>query len=303
MKELVILSGKGGTGKTSLTSAFASLAKNMILCDADVDAADLHLIMNPDFEKTADFQGGNEAVIDPDKCTRCGLCIELCRFNAIKDNFEVDPIECEGCGVCVDLCPENAIDFPAATSGQWFISSTRFGPMVHARLGIAQENSGKLVSHIRQQAKKIAQDKGLDLILTDGPPGIGCPVIASIGQATAVLIVAEPTVSGLHDMERVAGLARHFNIPAMAVINKFDLNPEMTDQIEAFAEKADVRVIGRLPFDTTFTEAMIEARTVIEYEKNSPAGINLIDIWNNIISGPEFNAADLPHKIIQAIKE
>ena len=215
MRELVILSGKGGTGKTSVTAAFASLARNMVLCDADVDAADLHLILSPDFKKTMEFKGGHEAVINPDLCTQCGRCIEVCRFGAVKDSFEIDPIDCEGCGVCVDLCPEKAIDFPEIVCGEWYISDTRFGPMVHARLGIAQENSGKLVSLIRGEAKKLAAKNNLDLILTDGPPGIGCPVIASIGQATAVLIVAEPTVSGLHDMERVGQLSKHFNIPAM----------------------------------------------------------------------------------------
>ena len=177
MRELVILSGKGGTGKTSLTAAFASLAENMVFCDADVDAADLHLILEPDFAVSSDFKGGHEAVINPDICTLCGRCIELCRFDAVKPNFEIDPIECEGCGVCVDLCPEQAIDFPEVVCGQWYISETRLGPMVHARLGIAQENSGKLVALVRQEARKIAKNKNLDLILTDGPPGIGCPVI------------------------------------------------------------------------------------------------------------------------------
>jgi len=237
MKELVVISGKGGTGKTSLMAAFASLAQNKVLCDADVDAADLHLLMDPEIKKRYDFQGGGIAVIDPDKCTQCGLCRELCRWEAISESFEVDSIECEGCGVCVDFCPEQAIEFPLSTCGQWFISDTRFGPMVHARLGIAEENSGKLVTLIRQEAKKLADKNKLDLLITDGPPGVGCPVIASIGGATALLIVTEPTVSGLHDMERVAQLADHFNVPAMVCVNKFDLNISQTQAIEKLAKE------------------------------------------------------------------
>ena len=290
MRELVILSGKGGTGKTSITAAFASLARNMVLCDADVDAADLHLILKPDFKQAMEFKGGHEAVINPDLCTQCGRCIELCRFGAVKDTFEIDPIDCEGCGVCVDLCPEKAIDFPETVSGQWYISATRFGPMVHARLGIAQENSGKLVSLIRGEAKKLAAKNNLDLILTDGPPGIGCPVIASIGQATAILIVAEPTVSGIHDMERVGQLSKHFNIPAMVCINKYDLNPDQTQKIEELAQKADIAVVGRITFDPTFTEAMIEAKTIFEYNHTSQAGKEVRQIWDNILSLPAFKS-------------
>jgi MinD superfamily P-loop ATPase len=290
MRELVILSGKGGTGKTSITAAFASLARNMVLCDADVDAADLHLILNPDFKETMEFKGGHEAVINPDLCTQCGRCIEVCRFGAVKDTFEIDPIDCEGCGVCVDLCPEKAINFPETVSGQWYISGTRFGPMVHARLGIAQENSGKLVSLIRGEAKKLAVKNNLDLILTDGPPGIGCPVIASIGQATAILIVAEPTVSGIHDMERVGQLSKHFNIPAMVCINKYDLNPDQTQNIEELAQKADIAVVGRITFDPTFTEAMIQAKTIFEYNHTSQAGKEVRQIWDNILSLPAFKS-------------
>ncbi len=284
MKELIILSGKGGTGKTSITSAFASLAKNMVLCDADVDAADLHLILNPDFKMANDFIAGNEAEIVPDKCTQCGRCIEVCRFDAITDSFEIDTIACEGCGVCVDLCPEGAIDFPETLCGQWYISDTRLGPMVHAKLGIAQENSGKLVSLIRQEAKKLATRENLDLILTDGPPGIGCPVIASIGQATAVLIVSEPTVSGFHDMERVAELSRHFNIPVMVCINKYDLNLEQTRKIETHALKNNIAVVGRVAFDPVFTQAMIQAKTIFEYDTDSQAAVQIRQVWDAVVS-------------------
>ena len=289
MKELVILSGKGGTGKTSLTAAFASLSENKILCDADVDAADLHLLMNPDIIQQTDFKGGGIAVINKDKCTQCGTCIELCRFDAINDDFEVNEIQCEGCGVCVDLCPEKAIDFPIKTCGQWYISETRFGPMVHARLGIAEENSGKLVTLVRQEAKKIAETKGFDLIITDGPPGIGCPVIASLGGASAIVIIAEPTVSGLHDMERVAELAQHFKVPCMVCINKADLNPEKADAIEKLAEEKNTAVLGRIPFDPAFTQAMIQAENLIEFKDDSETVRIIKEIWGKIINSSAMN--------------
>ena len=272
MKELVVISGKGGTGKTSIMAAFASLAKNKVLCDADVDAADLHLLTDPEIKKRYDFQGGGIAVIDPDKCTQCGLCRELCRWEAISEQFEVDSIECEGCGVCVDFCPEQAIEFPLSTCGQWFISDTRFGPMVHARLGIAEENSGKLVTLIRQEAKKLAEKNKLDLIITDGPPGVGCPVIASIGGAAALLIVTEPTVSGLHDMERVAQLAAHFKVPGMVCVNKFDLNTDQTQAIEKLAKEKNITVLERIPFDPIFTKSMVQGKTIFEYNTESMVG-------------------------------
>ena len=289
MRELVILSGKGGTGKTTLTAAFASIIENRILCDADVDAADLHLLMAPDIKQTTDFMGGGLAIINPDKCTQCGICIDLCRFDAIKENFEVDAIECEGCGVCVDLCPEQAIDFPVQTCGQWYISDTRFGPMVHARLGIAEENSGKLVALIRHEAKNLAEAKNLDLMITDGPPGIGCPVIASVGGATAMLIVTEPTVSGSHDMARVADLAAHFKIPAMICVNKFDLNPDQASAIENLAEEKNITVLGRIPFDPAFTESMVQGKTIFEHSENSEASRMIRRIWDEIMASPVMN--------------
>ena len=289
MKELVVISGKGGTGKTSLMAAFASLAKNKVLCDADVDAADLHLLTDPEIKKRHDFQGGSIAVINPDKCTQCELCRELCRWEAINEQFEVDSIECEGCGVCVDFCPEQAIDFPVQTCGQWFISDTRFGPMVHARLGIAEENSGKLVTLIRQEAKKLAEKNKLDLIVTDGPPGVGCPVIASIGGATALLIVTEPTVSGLHDMERVAQLAAHFKVPGMVCVNKFDLNIDQTQAIEKLAKEKKMTVLGRIPFDPVFTKSMVQGKTIFEYNTESITGQAVKQIWRKIIESPVMN--------------
>ena len=282
MKELVVISGKGGTGKTSLMAAFASLAKNKVLCDADVDAADLHLLMDPDIKERHDFKGGGIAVIHTDRCIECGLCRDLCRWNAISEAYVVDPIECEGCGVCVDFCPEKAIDFPTKTCGKWFISSTRFGPMVHARLGIAEENSGKLVALVRQEARQLAEKNKLDLLITDGPPGVGCPVIASVGGASAVLIVAEPTVSGLHDMERVAQLATHFKVPGMVCVNKFDLNPDQAEAIEKLAKKNNITVVGRIPFDPVFTESMVQGQTVLEYVGNSKIRNSISSIWLNV---------------------
>ena len=283
MKELVIISGKGGSGKTCLTAAFASLAKNQVLCDADVDAADLHLLMNPKIKQRTDFMGGGLAEINPEKCTQCGLCQELCRFDAVSDDFKIDHIGCEGCGVCVDLCPEQAIDFPIQKCGEWFISDTRFGQMVHARLGIAEENSGKLVTVVRKQAARLAAETDADLIITDGPPGIGCPVIASVGGAYAVLIAAEPTVSGLHDMERVAQLAAHFKIPAWVCVNKYDLNMEQTREIERLAQRHAMIVMGRVPFDPSFTKAMIQRLTVIEYDSRAAASIAAATVWDNIL--------------------
>ena len=282
MKEVVIISGKGGTGKTSLVAACASLAGNKVLCDADVDAADLHLITAPQIRESHDFQSGHTAIIDPDRCTRCGRCRDLCKWNAISDDFVVDPIECEGCGVCHYFCPEDAIDFPLNTCGEWFISDTRFGPMAHARLGIAEENSGKLVSLIRQEGRKLAEEHHLDLLLTDGPPGIGCPVIASLGGAAAVLIVTEPTVSGKHDMERVAGLAAFFKVPAALCVNKFDLNPEVAEAIEAFARNRDITVLGRIPFDPAFTAAMVRGKSIVEFDGDSDGCAAVKDIWENL---------------------
>jgi MinD superfamily P-loop ATPase len=282
MKELIVISGKGGTGKTSLLAAFASLAEGMVLCDADVDAADLHLIMDPRIVERHDFESGHSAVINTDPCTQCGLCRELCKWNAISEAFVVDPIACEGCGVCYYFCPEKAIDFPLDTCGEWYLSETRFGPMAHASLGIAEENSGKLVSLIRQQGKLLAEKKNLDLLLTDGPPGIGCPVIASLGGATAALIVTEPTVSGKHDMERVAELAAFFRVPALVCVNKYDLNPEMGQAIEVYAKEKNITVLDRIPFDSVFTKAMVQGKTIIEYDPDSEGALAIKKIWEDL---------------------
>ncbi len=275
MKELVVISGKGGTGKTSIAAAFAALAHNAVIADCDVDAADLHIVLEPKARQTSDFSGGRQAAIDPDKCIGCGVCAYMCRFDAVhldgpasgvmEKTYAVDPVACEGCKVCVEFCPVKAIEFNEAVNGQWFISDTRFGPMVHAKLGIAQENSGKLVTLIRQKAREIAAERELDVVVVDGSPGIGCPVIASITGADLVLIVTEPTLSGRHDLERVAELAANFGIRTLLCINKADINPEMTTQIGEEAHKRGITVVGEIPYDDAFTKAQIMKATVIEY--------------------------------------
>ncbi|TCS40371.1 ATP-binding protein [Reinekea marinisedimentorum] len=286
MKELVILSGKGGTGKTTLTSAFASLANNAVLADCDVDAADLHLILSPDVQQATQFYSGNEALIDPDLCTDCGKCLEVCRFDAIARDVQsglpvVDPVSCEGCGVCRLVCRQRAIEFPETLCGQWFKSQTRFGPMVHARLGIGAENSGRLVSLVRKEARACAQQIQADLILVDGPPGIGCPVIASITGASDLFVITEPTLSGMHDMQRVLELAQHFRVPAYCCVNKWDLNEQITEQIESLAMQFGAVPLGRICYDPTATRAQMQAQTLIE-AGNSPAAAEIKAIWQQL---------------------
>jgi MinD superfamily P-loop ATPase len=286
MKELVVISGKGGTGKTSLTASFAVLADRPVIADCDVDASDLHLILSPHILERHEFRGGCEAVIRPADCSGCGVCLEVCRFGAVNATpagqaaFAVDPISCEGCGVCVRFCPESAIDFPERLCGEWMISETRCGPMVHARLGIAAENSGKLVSTVRREARRIAEAENRGTVLVDGPPGIGCPVIASLTGATVVLVVTEPTVSGEHDLERVLSLTRHFDIPAAVCVNKWDLNPEMTERIEDKARRLDARVVGRIRYDSAFTLAQMGVRTVVETDASCVEDIRRI--WSQL---------------------
>lgn len=264
MKEVVVLSGKGGTGKTSIVGSLAALAEDKVLADCDVDAADLHLLLSPSERMRNEFWSGQVAHIDEDKCTECGLCQELCRFNAIED-FRVDAVSCEGCGFCFHVCPVEAITMSERMAGYWFISDTRYGPLVHARLGVAQENSGKLVAVVRQQAKQIAEEQGLDYIISDGPPGIGCPVISSLSGAGLALLVTEPSLSGIHDLERVLGVCRHFGVSAMVCINKCDLNEENTRQIEDQCLSQGVEVAGRIPFDNVVTESIVQGVPVVEY--------------------------------------
>ncbi len=275
IREIVIASGKGGTGKTSLTASFASLAEDAVFCDADVDAADLHLLLSPQIKQRHPFMGGSIAEIERDKCSECGTCRSVCHFAAISEDFVVDPVACEGCGVCVDLCPEQAIAFPVQQCGEWFISSSRFGPLVHARLGIAEENSGKLVSLVRREVRSLAEKSGRTLIVTDGPPGIGCPVIAAIGGASSLV--------RLHDMQRLVELAKHFRVPGQVIINKADLNPEMTGRIEAWTAAQGLTLLGRIPFDPAFVRAMVAAENILEYAPDSAASEAIRDIWKKII--------------------
>ncbi len=297
MKEIVVISGKGGTGKTSLVAAFASLAQNAVLADCDVDAADLHLILKPDVQESHDFSGGKLARIRADKCIGCGECERVCRFEAVSLNgpgneivaktCTIDSVACEGCGVCVQFCPVDAIDFEDAINGRWFVSETRFGPMVHARLGAAEENSGKLVSLIRKQARRIASERGVGanddspLLLVDGSPGIGCPVIASITGADLVLVVTEPTLSGRHDLDRVAQLTAHFGIPTAVCINKWDINPDVTEAIEADARDKGLVLAGKIDYDPAVTNAQVAEKTIIEYARNQTTA-QVVSVWNII---------------------
>jgi MinD superfamily P-loop ATPase len=275
LKELVVISGKGGTGKTSIVAAFAALARNAVFADCDVDAADLHLVLEPKIKQKSDFSGGKRAAIATEKCVGCAKCQDFCRFDAIHFNgqandvvdrtFTIDPISCEGCKVCVEFCPVDAIEFSDCINGQWFISDTRFGPMVHARLGIAEENSGKLVTVIRKEAKRIAQEQKKDLLIVDGSPGIGCPVIASITGANLVLVVTEPSLSGKHDLDRVSKLTANFGIKTLVCINKADINPQIAGQISEEAQQRGLKVIGELPYDEAFTKAQIIKASVVEF--------------------------------------
>jgi MinD superfamily P-loop ATPase len=281
MKQLTVISGKGGTGKTSITAAFASLAKNAVFADCDVDAADLHLILKPNVKKTMDFHGLKIASVDKDTCTECKKCYEHCRFDAIDENINIIKESCEGCGVCEYVCPVNAISMVDRDSGFSYISETRFGPMAHAMLKTAEEASGKLVTVVRNNAKTLAEEKKKDLIIIDGPPGIGCPVIASISGVDLVLVVTEPTLSAIHDLERILGVAYHFKIPAVVCINKCDINLDNTEKIEHYCKNNNIDVVGKLPYDNIVTEAMIHEKTVAEYSKGAFSA-RTIDMWSNI---------------------
>jgi len=265
MKQITVISGKGGTGKTTILAALATLIKKAVLVDADVDAADLHLLLGPQVQRREPFFASKVAAIDYERCNECQKCQEVCRFGAIKD-LKLDPIACEGCGVCFHICPTGAITLKEVQSGEWFISKTRHGPMVHAKLGVAQENSGKLVTLVRKEACRIAQEGGYSLVLIDGPPGIGCPVIASLGGVDAALVVTEPSLSGIHDMKRVLGVCRHFQVPAWVCVNKADINLENTERIKDFCQEEGAPVIGEIPFDPIVTRAMVSAMTVVEYD-------------------------------------
>lgn len=293
MKQVVILSGKGGTGKTSLTAALAHLAHDghvsmkLVLADADVDAANLELLLAPDLIDEHEFTGGQVAIIDPDLCQGCGICQQVCRFEAIKFDdliHEIDPLLCEGCAACHYQCPEAAIRMEQQIAGKWFHSGTRFGPLFHAALRPAQENSGKLVTMVRQQARLMALDGGYQAVLVDGPPGIGCPVISAVSGTDLALIVCEPTAAGIHDMQRALETTAHFNIQTMVCVNKFDLHLEGSEQIELYCQQESVPVLGRIPFDPLVTEAMADAQPVTSYQPDAPASQAISELWIRIAS-------------------
>lgn len=286
-KVVTIISGKGGTGKTSVAASFAVLAAPTVLADCDVDAANLHLLLSPKNRETHDFYAMPIAKINQDKCSGCGTCHDLCQFDAIKitdgdpPEYVVDPLSCEACLVCREFCPEDAVDTVERPAGQWFVSDARTGPMVHARLGIAEENSGKLVTEVRKAADKAAEDQGIGLIIVDGPPGIGCAVMASLTGADLVIAVTEATLSGMADLIRVYELCSHFDIPINVIINKADLNIDVCKDIKKWADDTHTPVIGELPYDTAFTRAMISAKTIVEYQKNGVAE-KLKQMWDEI---------------------
>jgi MinD superfamily P-loop ATPase len=280
MKEVVILSGKGGTGKTTVVGSLAALAGRKVLADCDVDAADLHLLLDPSERQKNEFWSGQVAHIDEGRCTQCGQCQEICRFDAIKD-FRVNPVSCEGCNFCSRICPEQAITMNESMSGHWFISDTRYGTLIHARLGIAQENSGKLVAVVRQQAKRTAENEQKDLVIIDGPPGIGCPVISSLSGTSLALLVTEPTLSGMHDLDRVLSVCLHFGTPAMVCINKYDLNEENKRQIENQCLSRGVEIAGRIPFDNVVTESIVQGVPIVEYS-NGKVAVAIERMWRTL---------------------
>ena len=285
MKQITIISGKGGTGKTSIIAALASVAENAVIADCDVDAADLFLVLKPKILFENKYLGGKTAVIDYSKCTNCGICEDLCRFdaiNTIENRVTISEFSCDGCELCKRACPEDAISMIQSDSSRWFISDSRFGPMVYARLGIAEDNSGKLVTIVREEAKRIAKAKNKDFVIIDGPPGIACPVIASITGVDIAIIVTEPTQSGLHDLKRIVELVNNFNIKPLIILNKFDLNKEMTEVIEKYCKKTDIEIIAWIPFNRIFVDAMVNQQTIVEYNKFSELTNIIQSIWNKI---------------------
>ncbi len=284
MKQILIISGKGGTGKTVITASFASLAKNKVMADCDVDAADLHLLLHPKIKEKHNFEGGKTAVIDEEKCIGCGKCQEVCRFEAVKnegDKFKIESLDCEGCGACTLVCPEEAIILKAENVGYWFISETKYGPLVHAKLGIAQENSGRLVSLVREKSMDIALKKGVDYVIIDGPPGIGCPVIASLSGIDLALIVIEPTLSGMHDAQRAINVAKHFGIKTAVCINKNDLNPKNCETIKKDCLASGIPVIGEIPFDKIVPESLVQEKPIVEY-RDCRVSSEIRNTWNKI---------------------
>lgn len=283
MKKITIISGKGGTGKTSLTASFAAITRNRaILVDGDVDAANLSMITGPTSSEKFEFRASRVVDINKEKCEDCGLCFDLCRFAAISGDYVVDPISCEGCGFCYHVCPHDAIRMREELSGLWYISQTPYGILVHARLGIAEENSGKLVTTIRTRGEELAVSGNKEYIIIDGPPGIGCPVIASLTGVDAALIVTEPSVSGIHDLERILAVCRHFDVPAAVCINRYDLDEERSAVIESYCLNENICIAGKIPYDKIFTEAMIQGLPVVEYD-NGQLSAKINAVWEHLI--------------------
>ena len=282
MKQILIISGKGGTGKTVMAGAFSAIAGHAVIVDCDVDAANLHLLLKPTDKERNFFKCGFKAYIDRKKCSRCGLCRTVCRFEAVTKEFTADPILCEGCSFCMRVCPAGAIEMREDISGEWFVSETRFGTFVHARLGIAKENSGKLVSLIKKKAKELGEAQGCDWMIVDGAPGIGCPVIASLSGVSCALVVTEPTLSGLHDADRVIQVARHFNVPVKFIINKYDLNVQVSQKIEVYARDQNIPVIGKIPFHRDFIDATLQGKTIFEFSDDAMKHV-LRGIWDQAI--------------------
>lgn len=282
MKELLVISGKGGTGKTTLTACLSALDGPKVIADGDVDAADLFILLKPEMRLSREFKAGQVAFVDAELCSRCGTCRELCRFEAISENYQVQPTDCEGCGVCARVCPEKAVSMRERISGQWYVSSTRFGPFVHARLHPGEENSGKLVALVRHQARVLAEEQGIPWLLVDGPPGIGCPVISAMAAGGAVLIVTEPTPSGLHDLRRVAELASHFRLPKAVCINKWDLNVPMSSEIEGFCKEQEIPVVGKIPYDVIVSRALVARQILLEYAPQSAVAQEIRQMWEQL---------------------
>ncbi|SDF54724.1 MinD superfamily P-loop ATPase, contains an inserted ferredoxin domain [Methanolobus vulcani] len=283
VKQLTVISGKGGTGKTTFTSSFAALAENAVIADCDVDAADMHLILQPEISEIHNFFGLDVASINKELCTACGICVSSCRFDAIDSNQVVDTYKCEGCGVCEHVCPEDAVSMIAKKAGEYYCSNTRFGPLVHAKLGIGEEASGKLVSDVRRRASELAEQSGKDLIVIDGPPGTGCAVIAAITGTDLVLVVTEPTKSGVHDLERVVQVAQHFRIPVAVCINKYDINKRLSVSICEYCKDNNIPVLGMLPYDNIVIEAMIAGSSVVEYS-GAKFSEGIRSVWNSLVS-------------------
>ncbi|MBU2701329.1 MinD superfamily P-loop ATPase [Sporomusaceae bacterium BoRhaA] len=282
MKELVIVSGKGGTGKTSISAALAFLAPQKVLVDCDVDAANFHLISGAIIRETHEFKAGFEPRVNEKTCTHCGICTKLCRFNAITNGVITTPLNCEGCGVCAFNCPDHAINMQEKQAGHWFVSDTRLGCLIHAELGLAMENSGKLVSKVRQEAKKIAENQHLPLIITDGPPGIGCPAIAALSGASLALAVVEPSASSMHDVKRLVDLVSHFDLPLAVCINKSTLHSENTQDLISWCDHNAIPIAGQIPYSNIFHNAVQSGKTVLEMPENSEVKDSLIKLWHNL---------------------